>query len=620
MLLGDKTGLTTTLMKGTHSASGVIASGAVATVGAWVAFDLLRQVRREGGWWRHWWPLAPGAAMGLAIWCMHFSAMLAFGLPGYAIVYDPFLTAMSLLIAVTSTSLSFSIAAGPRAPVSGLGRFEMRQAPPRPVLGGIVMGLGSAALHMTGMAAVEVPLLQVYDRFLLFASIVGAVVVSIAALWFAFQDQSARAQVVGAIALGQAVISMHYLAMASVSFCSPGTIDAVGGMSTDMLAAGVGGGAALLVGASLVGPRILRNSWSERRLRSILDRMPIGVILVERDNGGVFVNMEARRLLTQAGAEEFGRGRWGAPGFDGVERAVVIRGREVRIKLCSTTMHDRDGRPRTLVAAIRSLAGENRLLQQLALSRRLAGIGARAGETAHDLNNLLQVIVSGLSALADTEDREVRARVEAMMGEAAGRGMAMIRQMLKPEDAEESSTLDLAAWLSGGMARELLTRTLDPATVLELIVPVSLWRVSVDAGQMERAILNLAANARDAMPGGGTFRIAASNVVLRRETDPDGLEGDFVQLDASDTGVGMTEEVMARACEPLFTTKAPQRGTGLGLAQVNRFARQSRGGLRLRSRVGVGTTVTLLLPRAQSLQSIGASGGRASQKEVGRTA
>ena len=127
-------------------------------------------------------------------------------------------------------------------------------------------------------------------------------------------------------------------------------------------------------------------------------------------------------------------------------------------------------------------------------------------------------------------------------------------------------------------------------------MPPGLPALDADPAELELALLNIAVNARDAMPAGGTLTVSAEAVRCYAITDQDGLDGPFVRLSLTDTGTGMDEETMARVFEPFFTTKDVGQGTGLGLAQIYGFARQSGGGVRLHSVPGQGTTVSLLLP------------------------
>jgi signal transduction histidine kinase len=147
---------------------------------------------------------------------------------------------------------------------------------------------------------------------------------------------------------------------------------------------------------------------------------------------------------------------------------------------------------------------------------------------------------------------------------------------------------------------ELLAQTVGSKIRVVNDLAPDLWPVDTDVTQLELAVINLAINARDAMPEGGVLRLRTFNTTLSPRSFDRGLimGGDFVGLEISDTGTGMPPEVLARAFEPFFTSKAPGKGTGLGLSMVYGFARQSGGSASIRSVVGRGTTVTLLLPRA----------------------
>jgi signal transduction histidine kinase len=145
---------------------------------------------------------------------------------------------------------------------------------------------------------------------------------------------------------------------------------------------------------------------------------------------------------------------------------------------------------------------------------------------------------------------------------------------------------------------ELLARTVGGEVTIETDLAPDLWLVDADPTQLELAVINLAINARDAMPGGGRLHIRTAKSAPSRN-GAGGEEGDFVVLEISDTGTGMPPEVAARAFEPFFTTKQPGKGTGLGLSMVYGFARQAHGTATIRSEVGRGTTVTLRLRRSR---------------------
>jgi CheY-like chemotaxis protein len=219
---------------------------------------------------------------------------------------------------------------------------------------------------------------------------------------------------------------------------------------------------------------------------------------------------------------------------------------------------------------------------------------------AHDFNNLLMVISAGVDMLERHEDSGRRERYMAAMRHASERGAALTRQLLtfSRSHALRAEVVSLPRLL--GNMSELLDRSLRGDVEVDMQLAPDLWPVFVDAGEFELAILNLAVNARDAMNGSGRITIAADNV-----PEPSVA---MVRLVVRDTGSGMSEEVKARVFEPFFTTKDIGKGSGLGLAQVYGFAKQSGGQVLIDSEVGQGTTITLLLPRSrQPLPTEGAT-------------
>lgn len=235
--------------------------------------------------------------------------------------------------------------------------------------------------------------------------------------------------------------------------------------------------------------------------------------------------------------------------------------------------------------------------EKLRQAQKIEAIGQLTGGVAHDFNNLLMVISGGLEMLERQTDPGRRKRLMEGMRQAAERGSGLTRQLLAFSRRQElkPQTVDLERQI-GGM-RELLDRSLRGDVHVVFEFSVNLWPVEVDAGELELVILNLAVNARDAMPNGGTIRIAAGNAP---GIGKNGGSDDFVRLSFSDNGSGMTREVQARIFEPFFTTKDIGKGSGLGLAQVHGFVQQSGGTIEIESEVGRGTTITLLLPRSRS--------------------
>ena len=232
-------------------------------------------------------------------------------------------------------------------------------------------------------------------------------------------------------------------------------------------------------------------------------------------------------------------------------------------------------------------------------TQRLEALGQLTGGVAHDINNLLMV-VGGNAELArkDAVSPRQLQRLEAV-AEAVERGRALTRQLLtfsRRQSVDPTST-DLRDHL--GRARVLLNASLGSAIVLTIETDPDLWFVCVDRDEFDIALLNLVVNAKDAMgEGGGELRLEARNVFeLPQDVGADELSGSFVAISVSDSGAGMSSDVIERAFEPFFSTKPTGRGSGLGLSQVYGFCQQAGGVAAIRSCVGAGTTVTLYLPR-----------------------
>ncbi|MET0540889.1 MAG: PAS domain-containing protein [Variovorax sp.] len=233
--------------------------------------------------------------------------------------------------------------------------------------------------------------------------------------------------------------------------------------------------------------------------------------------------------------------------------------------------------------------------EALRQSQKLESLGRLTGGVAHDFNNLLAVFANGLQMLERNVTAQQRERIHAAMRRAVTRGTGLTHQLLAftRRQAINPEAIDLARHLKG--MREMLEHSLRGNVRVEMDFASDLWPIDIDAGEFELAMLNLFANARDAMPEGGTIGIQARNVTKAAD---DGVQAEWVELSVSDTGSGMPAEVLDRVFEPFFTTKEVGKGSGLGLPQVYGFAQQSGGQIRIDSRLQAGTTVTLLLPRS----------------------
>jgi signal transduction histidine kinase/CheY-like chemotaxis protein len=237
---------------------------------------------------------------------------------------------------------------------------------------------------------------------------------------------------------------------------------------------------------------------------------------------------------------------------------------------------------------------------KLVQAQKMEAIGQLTGGLAHDFNNLLTAVVGSLDLLLRRTDDEKLRRLANNALQAAERGAQLTSQLLAFSRRQRlSPTAVNPNDIVCGMG-DMLARTIGPHVRVETRLDPNLWQALADRTQMEVMILNLALNARDAMPGGGRLTISTSNVEqVPAKLSGELAAGEYLAVSVSDTGTGMSPEVKARAFEPFFTTKEHGKGTGLGLSQLYGFAKQSGGTARIESAPGEGTTVTIYLPRTQ---------------------
>ena len=236
--------------------------------------------------------------------------------------------------------------------------------------------------------------------------------------------------------------------------------------------------------------------------------------------------------------------------------------------------------------------------------QRMEGIGQLTGGVAHDFNNLLTVILGNLQIAERTsESGGSQARLRSAIDNAikgARRAATLTQRLLAFSRRQPLAPTVVSVNKLIASEAEFLQRTLGERVEVEAVGGAGLWQVEVDTNQLEAALLNLAINARDAMPDGGKLTIETSNAYLDEDyvrLNPDLVPGQYVLIAVTDNGQGMTPEVAARAFEPFFSTKEVGQGTGLGLSQVYGFIKQSGGHVKIYSEVGEGTTVRIYLPR-----------------------
>jgi PAS domain S-box-containing protein len=302
------------------------------------------------------------------------------------------------------------------------------------------------------------------------------------------------------------------------------------------------------------------------------------------------------------------------------------------LEAVATAVPSRKGEARRVVVSARDVTERRRLEEHLRQSQKLEALGQLTGGVAHDFNNMLTLMLGGLDTIdrqltqlseSPAKARIVRATDMALQGVQRARALTSRLLAFSRQQALAPQPVDANALITGFC--DLLQRTLGEQIALKTILADSLWNAFVDPNQLESALINLALNARDAMPRGGKLIIETAN---RRLTSADVAAltepvepGEYVMIATMDTGAGMDEATRARAFDPFFTTKEIGKGTGLGLSQVYGFTRQSGGCAQIESEPGRGTTVRIHLPRQAALSAdvkeddraeFGRAGGRES--------
>ena len=609
-------------MTGTYDSSLAVLSVLIAIFASYTALDLAGRIRASQGEARRIWLTTAAIAMGGGIWAMHFVAILAFSIPGLAVSYDPALTLASMILAIVLTGVGFAVMS--------------RSGPvvPRIVAGGLLMGLGVVGMHYMGMAAMRMPADLAFDHLWVAVSVLIAIGAATAALWLASRNRGHLERAGAAILMGLAIAGMHYTGMRAATFTAHPGSDLGRGFSSvgqAALAVAVAAITFLILFLTLVAAILDRRfallalreaaalRESEERFRSLYRGTPLPLFSLDRDGrieqvsqnwldltgyaepevlGQPLVDFLAEESAHQARTldwpELIGKGR-----ID--PRAYRIRTRSGEMREVISTFnveHDAQGEFLHVLGGFTDVTERKRAEDALRQAQKVEAIGQLTGGVAHDFNNLLAVIVGNLELLSKRlPDDERMARLVQSALEGAQRGTALTQRLLAFARRQDLRPAPLTVpALVHGMT-DLLQRTLGPSVRVQTHFPPHLPPAQVDANQLEMALLNLAVNARDAMPDGGTLDISAAEFTAGPAEE--GLPpGRYVRLSLADTGSGMDAETLARASDPFFTTKGIGKGTGLGLSMVQGLAAQSGGKLVLKSEVGRGTMVTLFLPVA----------------------
>jgi PAS domain S-box-containing protein len=365
---------------------------------------------------------------------------------------------------------------------------------------------------------------------------------------------------------------------------------------------------------------------SEARFQAIMDHSPLTVGVRDLAGRYVFINRAFESLLGQPAAAVLGKtpDQIVSPAISALlkadHQAVIERKQPIQREIT----WPRPSGDRTLldvkfpildaagtVVAIgrigADITDQKRAEAELAHAQRMDAVGQMTGGVAHDFNNLLTAILLNADVLAQRlpDGDPLRPVAEGTL-KAAERGAALTSRLLAFSRRQllEPQSTDVNKLVTG--IEELVQRTVGDHVDVTLVLAGDVWTATVDRGQLETAIVNLAANARDAMPDGGRLTLETANAELDDSyaaLHPDVAPGQYVMIAVGDTGTGMSAEVAARAFEPFFTTKEVGRGTGLGLSMVYGFAKQSAGHVKFYSEVGIGTIVRLYLPRSDASEA-----------------
>ncbi|MGM0633985.1 MAG: ATP-binding protein, partial [Pseudomonadota bacterium] len=395
-----------------------------------------------------------------------------------------------------------------------------------------------------------------------------------------------------------------------------------------LLAFGLFAGASFLVFRSLrVRDRALEaESRSKAEIETIFTSISDAVMVLDRDWCFTYLNDEAERVLQRSAEELMGKNIWDA--FPEARDSVAHREYELAVESGMPSRFSLYFKPLSAYLDVRAYPHEQGLTvyfqdisrqveteERLRQALKMEAVGQLTGGVAHDFNNLLTVILGNAQTLmemldeTDTDDRRTRLlRGQADLIRQAGTRAAELthrllafarKQPLNPRITNINRLI--------GETEGLLRRTLTEDIDIELVRGSGLWDAVIDPNELQNALLNLAINARDAMPEGGKLTIETGNVSV--DMDYAGVHGirsgQYVTVTVSDTGSGMAPRVMEKAFDPFFTTKNEGRGSGLGLSMVYGFARQSGGQAKIYSEPGQGTTVRLYLPRNHSHQTAG---------------
>jgi len=624
------------IVTGTYNPHLVVLSILVAAFAAYTALDLGGRVSATRGAARRVGLVAAAIAMGGGIWSMHFIGMLAFNMP-IPTSYDIGLTTLSLVVAILVTGAGFYL-------------INRQSAPPFSLIfSGIFMGLGIAAMHYIGMAAMREHAEINYDLLFVALSLVIAVGASTAALWLAFRTTDLGQKLVAAIVMGLAISGMHYSAMRGTTFAVHGTVlQAQGYASFDQtnLALVVAGVTFIILAFAVIASLQQENS-DRRQAEEALQRSEAYLAQAQTlshtgsfgwnpTTGEIYWSAETFRI--------FGFDPATPPDIARMVQQTHPEDKDLLEQALDRARHERkdfdldyrlllpDGSVKHLQVMARALVGESSHLEfvgavmditrgkraeeaqrmqerereemqrQLQQAAKMEAIGRLAGGIAHDFNNILGAIL-GYGELAQNNLAEggvVRRQIDQMM-QAGGRGKELVDRILAFSRSGVGTRVPLHVQSIVEETLELLAVSLPADVRIQRKLDAVDTAVMGDATQLHEVAMNLCTNAVKAMAQGGVLTVVLDAVavdecsVLSHGTL---RAGRYVRFLVRDTGSGISPAVLERMFDPFFTTKRVGDGTGLGLALVHGIVADFGGIIDVATQVGVGTTFTIWLPAA----------------------
>ncbi|WGR98635.1 response regulator [Bradyrhizobium sp. ISRA443] len=348
------------------------------------------------------------------------------------------------------------------------------------------------------------------------------------------------------------------------------------------------------------GPRG-RDSIDQADIRFLVEKNADGIVVVDEDGTVLFVNPAAEQIFGRTREVLIGS-QIGIPLIGGETTEIALHrpggdSAEAEIRVVETTW---DRRP-ALLASLRDISARKATEERLRQSAKMEAVGRLTAGIAHDFNNLLTVVLGNLES-ARRQSSAATARIQALDNATRGarRAAALTERLLAFARQKPLApvTIDVNELVLG--MSDLLQRTLGESINVRSALDPAAWNIETDPTELEAAILNLAVNARDAMPNGGELMIETANVQLDRvyaAANAEVTAGPHVMIAVADTGTGMSPDILKKVFEPFFTTKPDGRGTGLGLSQVYGFVKQTGGHVKLYSEPGIGTTVKVYFPK-----------------------